>query len=101
MARRPDLIDVWPFRVVGGRCEVLLLHRAPGRVLAGLWQGVSGLIEPGESIVAAAGRSAPGGGGGGGPGEPAPPPPLLGPPPPFDLGGGFGGGPPRPSPPPP
>src|SRR5215211_844716 len=56
MARRPDLVDVWPFRVVDGSAEVLLLHRVPGRVLAGLWQGVSGLIESGESIVAAARR---------------------------------------------
>jgi 8-oxo-dGTP pyrophosphatase MutT (NUDIX family) len=56
MARRPDLVDVWPFRVADGRAEVLLLHRASGRALAGLWQGVSGFIEPGESIVAAARR---------------------------------------------
>jgi 8-oxo-dGTP pyrophosphatase MutT (NUDIX family) len=56
MARRPDLIDVWPFRVVDGRAEVLLLRRATGRVLEGLWQGVSGFIEPGESVVAAARR---------------------------------------------
>jgi dihydroneopterin triphosphate diphosphatase len=56
MARRPDLIDVWPFRLVDGHAEVLLLHRAAGRLLAGLWQGVSGFIEPGESIVAAARR---------------------------------------------
>jgi len=56
MARRPDLVDVWLFRVTAGAAEVLLLHRAPRRVLAGLWQGVSGLIEPGETIVDAARR---------------------------------------------
>lgn len=54
MTRRPDLIDAWPFRVVEGEVGVLLLHRAPGRVLPGLWQGVSGLVEDGESITAAA-----------------------------------------------
>lgn len=52
--RRPDLVDVWPFRVADGRPEVLLLRRAPGRVLAGLWQGVSGAVESGEEIIAAA-----------------------------------------------
>jgi 8-oxo-dGTP pyrophosphatase MutT (NUDIX family) len=32
-----------------------MLHRSPGRaILPGLWQGVSGSIEPGEAIVAAA-----------------------------------------------
>lgn len=56
MTRRPDLVDVWPFRVDGGGAEVLLLHRARHRVLAGLWQGVSGLVEPEERIVAAARR---------------------------------------------
>lgn len=54
--RRPDLVDVWPFRVADGRAEVLLLRRAPGRVLAGLWQAVSGRVEPGEAIVGAARR---------------------------------------------
>jgi dATP pyrophosphohydrolase len=35
--------------------EVLMLHRSPGRaILPGLWQGVSGSIEPGEGIVDAA-----------------------------------------------
>jgi dATP pyrophosphohydrolase len=53
--RRPDLVDVWIFRVDSrGSPEVLMLHRSPHRVLAGLWQGVSGLIEPDETIVAAA-----------------------------------------------
>ena len=54
MTRRPDLVDAWPFRVVDGEVEILLLHRAPGRVLPGLWQGVSGLVEDGESIAEAA-----------------------------------------------
>jgi dATP pyrophosphohydrolase len=54
MTRRPDLVDVWLFRVVDGAVDTLLLHRAPGRVLPGLWQGVSGLVEEGESITEAA-----------------------------------------------
>jgi len=54
--RRPDLVDVWVFRIGPGGPEILLMRRAVGRVLAGLWQGVSGLVEPGESIVDAARR---------------------------------------------
>ena len=79
---RPDLIDVWIFRVLpdrgpgkgvgsrtgrGGpgrgvaepatnpRVEFLLLRRAQSDpILPGLWQGVSGGLEPGESAVEAA-----------------------------------------------
>jgi len=54
--RRPDLVDVWVFRIGPVESEILLLRRAAGRTLAGLWQGVSGLVEPGESIVDAARR---------------------------------------------
>lgn len=54
MTFRPDIVDVWPYRVVGGTAEILLLRRAPDRVLAGLWQCVSGSTEPGERIVSAA-----------------------------------------------
>lgn len=57
MTRRPDLVDVWPFRLNdAGHPEVLMLRRAPSRILPGLWQGVSGLIEPGERVVDAARR---------------------------------------------
>ncbi|HVA86991.1 MAG TPA: NUDIX domain-containing protein, partial [Candidatus Saccharimonadales bacterium] len=48
---RPDLVDAWLFRVIDGRPEVLLLRRSPGRVFEGLWQGVSGALEPGEAVV--------------------------------------------------
>ena len=49
---RPDLVDVWLFRIDPERgLEILLLRRAPQRTLAGLWQGVSGRLEDGESIV--------------------------------------------------
>jgi 8-oxo-dGTP pyrophosphatase MutT (NUDIX family) len=48
---RPDLVDGWIFRVRDGTTEVLLLRRAPGRILPGLWQCVSGSLEPGERIA--------------------------------------------------
>jgi 8-oxo-dGTP pyrophosphatase MutT (NUDIX family) len=56
---RPDLLDCWIFRVGGperGRAgtEILLLRRAPGRILAGLWQCVSGSLEPGERVAVGA-----------------------------------------------
>ena len=62
MSRRPDLVDVWVFRVAQAAdgapppIEILLLRRAAGRVMAGLWQGVSGAVEPGDTVVAAARR---------------------------------------------
>ena len=52
---RPDLVDCWIFRIAsGGRVEILLIRRAPGRILPGLWQCVSGSIEPGERVALAA-----------------------------------------------
>ncbi len=67
---RPDIVDCWIIRAAsagpgpgadeGGRTrdraarEVLLMHRAPGRILAGLWQCVSGSVEPGERVAAGA-----------------------------------------------
>jgi 8-oxo-dGTP diphosphatase len=52
---RPDLVDVWVFRrAEGGAPEILLMRRSAGRVLAGLWQGVSGSLEPGERIASGA-----------------------------------------------
>lgn len=52
---RPDLVDCWPFRIdATGATEILLIRRAPGRILPGLWQCVSGTVEPGERIALAA-----------------------------------------------
>ena len=53
---RPDLVDCWVFRVVHSArdvpsTEVLLLRRAPGRILPGLWQCVSGSLEPDDRVA--------------------------------------------------
>ena len=49
---RPDLVACWLFRLdAGGRPEILLIHRAPGRPYPGLWQCVTGRLETGERIV--------------------------------------------------
>ena len=60
---RPDLVDVWIFRSrrggdatvtdrdAGFEIEILLLRRSPGRILPGLWQCVSGSLEPDETPV--------------------------------------------------
>jgi 8-oxo-dGTP pyrophosphatase MutT (NUDIX family) len=40
-------VDVWPYRLVDGTAEFLLLHRS-GRDGSPFWQGVSGWIEAGE-----------------------------------------------------
>ena len=51
---RPDIVDCWIFRVRPAGPEILLLRRSPGRILSGLWQCVSGSLEPGERIAAGA-----------------------------------------------
>ena len=48
---RPDLVDGWVYRVRPSGTEILLLRRAPGRILAGLWQCVSGSLEAGERVT--------------------------------------------------
>ena len=53
---RPDLVDCWMFRVGRtardiARPEILLIRRAPGRILPGLWQCVSGSLEVGERVA--------------------------------------------------
>jgi dATP pyrophosphohydrolase len=52
---RPDLVECWVFRVQEpAGLEILLIRRAPGRIFPGLWQCVTGGIEPGERVPAAA-----------------------------------------------
>jgi 8-oxo-dGTP pyrophosphatase MutT (NUDIX family) len=56
---RPDLVDCWMFRVATSArsvtsIEVLLIRRAPGRILPDLWQCVSGRVEADERIAVAA-----------------------------------------------
>ncbi len=66
MSLRPDLIECWIFRVPQAspgdgrteaeRLEILLIRRAPHRIFPGLWQCVTGGVEPAERIPAAAMR---------------------------------------------
>ncbi|HEY2917114.1 MAG TPA: NUDIX domain-containing protein [Candidatus Limnocylindrales bacterium] len=52
MSARPDLVACWLFRErVPGEPEILLIRRAPDRLYPGLWQCVTGKLEPGERIV--------------------------------------------------
>ena len=54
-AYRPDLVECWVFRVTAaGEVEYLLIRRAPGRIYAGLWQCVTGRLDPDERIPMAA-----------------------------------------------
>jgi 8-oxo-dGTP diphosphatase len=64
---RPDLIECWVFRVAApaspqdarpdaDRLEILLIRRAAHRIFPGLWQCVTGGIEAGERVPAAAMR---------------------------------------------
>ena len=53
---RPDLVDCWIYRVpLTARNvehpEILLIRRAPGRILPGLWQCVSGSLEADERVA--------------------------------------------------
>ncbi|HEY7736792.1 MAG TPA: NUDIX domain-containing protein [Candidatus Limnocylindrales bacterium] len=48
---RPDLVDCWIYRVGDTGPEVLLLRRSAGRILPGLWQCVSGSLDPGERVA--------------------------------------------------
>jgi 8-oxo-dGTP pyrophosphatase MutT (NUDIX family) len=53
---RPDLVDCWIFRVVRSArgvpsTEILLLRRAPAKILPGLWQCVSGSLEVDDRVA--------------------------------------------------
>lgn len=58
MPFRPDLIAIWIYRVLDparpDRIELLILRRSMHRPLPGLWQCVTGSIEPDERVTAAA-----------------------------------------------
>ena len=55
VSARPDLVACWLFRLdPAGRPEILLIRRAPDRMYPGLWQCVTGKLEAGEAIAAAA-----------------------------------------------
>ena len=52
---RPDLVACWLYRVdPGAGLQILLIHRARGRMYPGLWQCVTGRLESGETIAAGA-----------------------------------------------
>jgi 8-oxo-dGTP pyrophosphatase MutT (NUDIX family) len=62
---RPDLIECWLFRVPppsgpadarpnADRLEILLIRRSATRIFPGLWQCVTGGVEPGERVPMAA-----------------------------------------------
>lgn len=52
---RPDFVECWVFRLpVVGRPEVLFVRRAPHSIFPGLWQPVTGRLDPGERAPLAA-----------------------------------------------
>ena len=52
---RPDLVGCWLFRVgPARRLEILLIRRALDRSYPGLWQPVTGRLEPDERVTSAA-----------------------------------------------
>jgi 8-oxo-dGTP pyrophosphatase MutT (NUDIX family) len=49
---RPDLVACWLYRLdAAGQPEILLIRRSPDRMYPGLWQCVTGKLEPGERIL--------------------------------------------------
>ena len=65
MSLRPDLIECWVYRVPppsgpadarpdADRLEILLIRRSATRIFPGLWQCVTGGVEPGERVPMAA-----------------------------------------------
>ncbi len=52
---RPDFVECWVFRLpVVGRPEVLFVRRALHSIFPGLWQPVTGRLDPGERAPMAA-----------------------------------------------
>jgi dihydroneopterin triphosphate diphosphatase len=51
MSVRPDLTATWLYRGSGAELRFLLLRRAAGHFLPGMWQCVTGSLEPEERIV--------------------------------------------------
>jgi 8-oxo-dGTP pyrophosphatase MutT (NUDIX family) len=51
MSLRPDLTATWLYRGKGAELRFLLLRRAAGRFLPGMWQCVTGSLEAEERIV--------------------------------------------------
>lgn len=48
---RPDLVECFVFRVNdAGRVEHLLIRRADDRIFPGIWQPVTGGLDPGERV---------------------------------------------------
>ena len=54
LMRQPIQVLIYPIKTAGSRWEVLLLRRTASR--GGFWQGVTGGVEKGESLVEAARR---------------------------------------------
>ena len=55
MSFRPDIVECWVFRTAAPvGIEILLIRRSPGRIFPGLWQCVTGRLDPGERIPLAA-----------------------------------------------
>jgi 8-oxo-dGTP pyrophosphatase MutT (NUDIX family) len=52
---RPDIVECWIFRLPEpSRVDVLLIRRSASRIFPGLWQCVTGGLEPGERVPMAA-----------------------------------------------
>ncbi|HVL54514.1 MAG TPA: NUDIX domain-containing protein [Vitreimonas sp.] len=55
MPVRPDLVECWVFRMrADGRPEFLLIQRADDRIFPGIWQPVTGGLQPAEAAPAGA-----------------------------------------------
>jgi len=55
MTLRPDIAACWLYRIAApGDLEILLIRRSTAGTYPGLWQCVTGKIEPGEPILDAA-----------------------------------------------